>query len=113
MGNDHGRFEQLQAPQHILLVHGYVRLGCSENNSNIKQLIHEFYHKNVIVHQQDKDNENIEEYVGMEVGGHGGGRRHYVSDKKELLTHIRVADLTLYHQGTWTYLVASTCHLSG
>merc|ERR1719244_2561460 len=101
MANAHGTppdFNKLSAPQHTLLVHGYVRLQCSEDNSNIKQLVHEFYHKNVIVNQQQKDNADIEEYVGMEVGGHGGGPRHHVSETRELLTHLQVADLTLYKE---------------
>lgn len=71
MGNNHGvegGFGKLQAAQHILLVHGFVRLECREDNINIKQLCHEFYHKNVIVHQQQKDCADIEEYVAMNIG---------------------------------------------
>ena len=131
MGNSHDTFGKLQAAQHILLVHGFVRLGCSEDNINIKQLCHEFYHKNVIVYQQQKDCADIEEYVGMNVGvfteasfiylrqssmcthtsfipgGHGGGQRSYVSEKREILTHLRVADLTLYNEVSCTLSVSS------
>ena len=86
-------------PQHKLLVYGYIRAECKQQNMcNTEQLIHEFYHKNVIVYQTQKDNPSIEEFTGLTVGGHGGRKHEYISWDHRLLTTLRIADLTLYNQ---------------
>eukprot|EP01084_Bolivina_argentea_P220412 373555_1 len=85
--------------QHKLLVYGYVRLEFNQEHiASIKQLCHEFYHKNVIVYQSQKDDPTIEEYKAIEVGGFGGGGYKYVSKERKLLVKLRVADLTLYNE---------------
>ena len=82
-----------------MLVHGYIRITAKRQNiDHIKQLVHEFYHKNVIIYQSQKDDPSIEEYTGLAVGGNGGGQRQYISKEHKLLTNLLVADLTLYNE---------------
>lgn len=82
-----------------MLVDGFIRITAKKTNIDyIKQLVHEFYHKNVIIYQTQKDDPSIEEYTGLAVGGRGGGEHQYISKDHKLLTILRIADLTLYNQ---------------
>mmetsp|Transcript_13791 Transcript_13791/g.21612 ORF Transcript_13791/g.21612 Transcript_13791/m.21612 type:complete len:239 (-) Transcript_13791:8-724(-) len=83
---------------HELLVYGYVRSMSNASIASVQQLVHEFYHKNRIVYQQAKDDSSTEEYASIKVGGAGGGAHKYVSEKRELLTHLVVATLYLYNE---------------
>ena len=91
--------KSLSTPQHKLLGDGYVRIGTKTSNTEgIAQICHEFYHKNVIVYQSQKSDPSIEEWTGINVGGHGGGGHGpFIKNNHALLTGLRIADLTCVH----------------